>query len=70
MQNSTTVRPERPKRGTIVDRAVAIVGGFKDLQWCQVFRIERYSAESGKCNAMAAQYRNCFSWYHSANFRL
>ncbi|SEA11149.1 hypothetical protein SAMN05192529_10894 [Arachidicoccus rhizosphaerae] len=44
MQNSTTVRPGRPKRATIIDRAVAIVGGFKDLQ----VRLEKYVVINGK----------------------
>ena len=51
MQNSTTVRPGRPKRGTIVDRAAANVAGFIDLRE----RLEKNLVINGKSEST---YRN------------
>lgn len=52
MQNSTTVRPGRPKRGTIVDRAAANVTGFKDLQ----VRLEKNLVINGRSESTYGNY--------------
>lgn len=52
MQNSTTVRRGRPKRGSIVNRAVANVEGFRDLQ----VRLEKNLVINGKASSTYGNY--------------